>query len=380
MNVEQKHFPGWLFHTHTVETGWCWESRAQRRPTRAKSGLRRNDNALYCTCRRASINAIKSRHTPKIRTRRVGVGPSEPLSTACLVGTPHLVNPPFCLQEAREQGTVSIDCLHPVRLRFFSLCPIGRSFVSIIHVPFLIALSGLRSAVKGKFLGSGFGLQGTLAFQRCDSRNFLERLASFIPPQVARVSLRFLDLPTMEFSSPPSGRRRLHLDDEEDELSIVTESPYFTQPTQVLEKPGPRSQQQPATSSPRSIVEVPASSPFKPQALAQRAGRLANFMAPAGTTFRAPARKPISVPKSAPKREFIMISDDELDAPIYAGGDSSDDDAQASRGDIRPSSFRRREPDASNGATGGTSRTGSVGSAVSQCLTFVFRRWMSLTG
>lgn len=46
-----------------------------------------------------------------------------------------------------------------------------------------------------------------------------------------------------------------------------------------------------------------------------------------------------------------MISDDELDAPIYAGGDSSDDDEQPSRGDIRPSSFQPKEPKMSVGKT-----------------------------
>lgn len=66
-------------------------------------------------------------------------------------------------------------------------------------------------------------------------------------------------------------------------------------------------------------------------------------MAPAGTAFKAPALKALSVTKTATKRDFIMISDDELDAPIYAGGDSSDDD-EPSRGDIRPSSFRPKEP------------------------------------
>jgi SWI/SNF-related matrix-associated actin-dependent regulator 1 of chromatin subfamily A len=55
-----------------------------------------------------------------------------------------------------------------------------------------------------------------------------------------------------------------------------------------------------------------------------------------------------------------MISDDELDAPIYAGGDSSDDDKQPSRGDIRPSSFLRKEPITSNGTGGEKSRVGST--------------------
>lgn len=162
----------------------------------------------------------------------------------------------------------------------------------------------------------------------------------------------------MEFSSsPPAGRRRLNLDDDDDELSIVEQSPYFTQPTQIVTQPASRLPQ-PATSSPKSIIEVPASSPFKP--LAQRPGRLASLMAPAGTTFRAPARQPLPIQKTTAKREFIMISDDELDAPIYAGGDSSDDDNQPSRGDIRPSSFRRKEPSASNDVAEGRVRAGSI--------------------
>lgn len=166
----------------------------------------------------------------------------------------------------------------------------------------------------------------------------------------------------MEFSSsPPAGRRRLNLDDDdEDEISVVAQSPYFTQPTQVVERPTSRPPPV-ATSSPRSIVEVPASSPFRPQALQQRGGRLANLMAPAGTTFRAPARQVLPIQKTAPKREFIMISDDELDAPIYAGGDSSDDDLQPSRGDIRPSSFRPKEPTTTtNSATAAQQRGGKT--------------------
>jgi SWI/SNF-related matrix-associated actin-dependent regulator 1 of chromatin subfamily A len=154
----------------------------------------------------------------------------------------------------------------------------------------------------------------------------------------------------MEFSSSPPASRRLHLDDDDDELNVVAQSPYFTQATQVVERPTSKKPPPVASSSPKSIVEVPASSPFRPQALQQR-GRLANLMAPAGTAFRAPARQTLPITKSAPKRDFIMISDDELNAPIYAGGDSSDDNEQPSRGDIRPSSFRPKEPKASMGKT-----------------------------
>jgi SWI/SNF-related matrix-associated actin-dependent regulator 1 of chromatin subfamily A len=80
-------------------------------------------------------------------------------------------------------------------------------------------------------------------------------------------------------------------------------------------------------------------------------------MAPAGTAFRAPARQTLAITKTAPKREFVMISDDELDAPIYAGGDSSDDD-EPSRGDIRPSSFQPKESKTSNSAAGSQPRAG----------------------
>ncbi|KAK0731776.1 SNF2 family N-terminal domain-containing protein [Lasiosphaeris hirsuta] len=150
----------------------------------------------------------------------------------------------------------------------------------------------------------------------------------------------------MDFSSPPSLRGikpKSALDtpdfsESDGELSIVSQSPYFTQPTQIVERPTLR--QIPIISSPQSIVEVPASSPFKPQSALRNGGRLANLMAPAGTNFKAPVQnKPTATVKAGVKRDFIMISDDELDTPTYAGGDSSDD-GKPTRGDIRPSSFR----------------------------------------
>jgi len=62
-------------------------------------------------------------------------------------------------------------------------------------------------------------------------------------------------------------------------------------------------------------------------------------------TSRLHAQKSLSIPKTSQKREFVMISDGELDAPIYAGDDSSDDDERlATRADIRPSSFERKQP------------------------------------
>ena len=119
--------------------------------------------------------------------------------------------------------------------------------------------------------------------------------------------------------------------EDDDDRSVISQSPYFTQPTQIVEQPTLKKPPV-AMSSPRSIVEVPASSPFKPQSTLSKGGRLANFMAPAGTAFKAPIRQPV-------KREYIMISDDELDNPTYSRDDSSDDGKPA-RGDIRPSSFR----------------------------------------
>ncbi|KAK4105801.1 hypothetical protein N658DRAFT_513168 [Parathielavia hyrcaniae] len=188
----------------------------------------------------------------------------------------------------------------------------------------------------------------------------------------------------MEFSSsPPASHRRLNipLEDDDDELSVVAQSPYFTQPTQVVERPNPR-RPPPATSSPKSIVEVPASSPFRPQAVQQRGGRLASLMAPAGTAFRAPVRQPVAITKSGSKREF-MISDDELDAPMYAGDDSSDDDEQPSRGDIRPSSFQPKEPKIASGqirASKASSQFASASSITTPENTYVLQKdWVSLS-
>ncbi|KAK3328879.1 SNF2 family N-terminal domain-containing protein [Apodospora peruviana] len=140
------------------------------------------------------------------------------------------------------------------------------------------------------------------------------------------------------------GLRLLELDDSDDELSTVSDSPYFTQPTQIVDRPTikPKSI---VASSPRSVVEVPASSPFKQQPPARQGGRLANLMAPAGTAYNPPVRKAAPAPtsKGGGKRDFaIMISDDEFESPLYAGGDSSEDE-KPNRGDIRPSSFARKE-------------------------------------
>ncbi|KAK3337208.1 P-loop containing nucleoside triphosphate hydrolase protein [Cercophora scortea] len=139
----------------------------------------------------------------------------------------------------------------------------------------------------------------------------------------------------------------MDFDDDEDDLSVISQSPFFTQPTQVVDRTTLKPKAT-ITSSPKSPVEVevPASSPMKQQSTLPRyGGRLASLMAPAGTVYIPPARKvsAASAPaaKAGAKREFVMISDDEMDSPVYAG-DSSDDNRPA-RGDIRPSSFRRKE-------------------------------------
>ena len=152
----------------------------------------------------------------------------------------------------------------------------------------------------------------------------------------------------MALSSPP-GRLPVDLDEsdfsdfiEDDEEAIMraVKSPYFTQPTQIVERPilKPKA---PRAASPDSIVEVPASSPFRPQSALANGGRLANSLAPAGTAFRPPARIPT---EGSLKRSIIMISDDELDTPTYKRGDSSDEEnGRSARGDIRPSSFQAKK-------------------------------------
>ncbi|KHN98493.1 SNF2-related protein [Metarhizium album ARSEF 1941] len=98
-----------------------------------------------------------------------------------------------------------------------------------------------------------------------------------------------------------------------------------TQPTQILSKPGLTLDTR-RSSSPASVVEVPASSPFQPK----QPSRLGSRLAPAGTFFRPPPRQPPSRPSQGPKRPaaepISLISEDE--------GDSS-----PPRGDIRPTTF-----------------------------------------
>ncbi|KAK0383245.1 hypothetical protein NLU13_9158 [Sarocladium strictum] len=96
----------------------------------------------------------------------------------------------------------------------------------------------------------------------------------------------------------------------------------ITQPTQILSRPGLNGDTQERSSSP-SVVEVPASSPFRSPAPPRKLG---SRLAPAGTIFRPP---PKQVPAKRPTPEHIsLISDDE------------DDDLTPPRGEIVPTTFK----------------------------------------
>ncbi|RYP14947.1 hypothetical protein DL765_006015 [Monosporascus sp. GIB2] len=176
-----------------------------------------------------------------------------------------------------------------------------------------------------------------------------------------------------------AGSRRLEREDEDvDELaddSIPCSSPFFTQPTQIVNKGTQptqivnRTTLQPssplAPGTPSSAIEVPASSPFQPKSQAKSfpavqsgrrpmaQGSIASFMAPAGTSFRPPGTNQTSANgRPAVKAKYFNISDDDLNKD-YKKQDSSGDEAPM-RGDIRPSSFLKK--DASSGARPGSAR------------------------
>ncbi|KAI1815325.1 SNF2 family N-terminal domain-containing protein [Poronia punctata] len=167
-------------------------------------------------------------------------------------------------------------------------------------------------------------------------------------------------------------------------LEIPSSSPYFTQPTQIVNKGAQQSRRagqatqptqllggrtqptqmadqttQPTQSSPfgpsspSTTIEVPASSPFQPRPrpkvspFIERkkgvAGRIASTMAPAGTLFRPPtaAGPSLNTKQTLAKgKNYLTISDDEL-TEDYKHHDSSDDEPPM-RGDIKPSSFMTR--------------------------------------
>ncbi|KAI1192302.1 SNF2 family N-terminal domain-containing protein [Nemania serpens] len=136
-----------------------------------------------------------------------------------------------------------------------------------------------------------------------------------------------------------------------------------TQPTQVLDRTTQptqitgRTTLQPPSSpltprSPATAIEVPASSPFQPKPkpkvspLIERkkgaAGRIGSLMAPAGTSFRPPVSRPIDRIRPATKfKTYLNISDDEL-SEDYKRHNSSGDESPM-RGDIKPSSFIKKD-------------------------------------
>ncbi|KAH7364399.1 family helicase/ATPase-like protein [Rhexocercosporidium sp. MPI-PUGE-AT-0058] len=132
-----------------------------------------------------------------------------------------------------------------------------------------------------------------------------------------------------------------------------TQNAYQTQPTQILDR---STVAQPASSppgTPQSIVQVPASSPFtgrdsegsksvyfggssqvqRPAPLPRP--NLAQGMAPAGTTYKAPAG---IVAKPPTLTTYITIDDDEDDGPKFQGA-SSDDDGSMQSANIKPTTF-----------------------------------------
>ncbi|ROT35462.1 SNF2 family domain-containing protein [Sodiomyces alkalinus F11] len=125
-----------------------------------------------------------------------------------------------------------------------------------------------------------------------------------------------------------------------DELTTDTVpcSPYVTQVTQIVPRTtlAPQSADVSSPVTPRSIVEVPASSPFRsrpddprsspPRSTAPFASRLA----PAGTSFRPPpAVQTASRGIKRPAAEPVLISSDD------------EDQAKATRGEIRPTAFKK---------------------------------------
>lgn len=191
--------------------------------------------------------------------------------------------------------------------------------------------------------------------------------------------------------TPGTKRARFEIDDEDlDELavSIPDSSPYFTQPTQIVNRTTQPTQilsrttqptqivsrttqptqiverrtvlqrsSPPIPDTPRTIVEVPASSPFQVHSRQRKlsntmdfqssrtgpaGGRIASMMAPAGTAFRAPVQIPRRKP--AVKAQFLskISSDDDL-ANDYKHEDSSDDEEdRPTRNEIKPSTFIRK--------------------------------------
>ncbi|KAH6675494.1 family helicase/ATPase-like protein [Halenospora varia] len=152
---------------------------------------------------------------------------------------------------------------------------------------------------------------------------------------------------------------------------------YETQPTQIIDRTAQVAPHSPAT--PKTVVQVPASSPFSgldsdtptqkssyfntsapPYRSLPPHSLLAASMAPAGTAFRPPhgiVNRPPPARPSPTKGVIDLVGSDEDDGPKFLGGSSDSDNGARSRGDIKPSYFAPRSAESS---FGGTSNNGNA--------------------
>ncbi|KAI0482653.1 SNF2 family N-terminal domain-containing protein [Xylariaceae sp. FL0804] len=165
-------------------------------------------------------------------------------------------------------------------------------------------------------------------------------------------------------------------DDELDELAndaVPSSSPYFTQPTQlvnrrtqptqlinrttqptqILDRPSLQRASSPLVpESPSTTIEVPASSPFQAKSQAKPSNtmslgqgitnkRVGSLMAPAGTAFKSPVARPPSPTQSKKTAGYLTVSDNQVDDD-YKHAFSSEDE-KPMRGEIRPSSFVKKD-------------------------------------
>ncbi|KXH65876.1 SNF2 super family protein [Colletotrichum salicis] len=145
---------------------------------------------------------------------------------------------------------------------------------------------------------------------------------------------------TLSSSPPPVGSsamgtspiRGIRRGNDADELAdeTIPESPYQTQATQIVSRTSLASQAKPqpdASSSPssRSVIEVPASSPF------QNKSSYFSRLVPPGSRFQPPPTSQApSIPRKRPSAEPVLIQ-----------GSSDDEDDGTSRGNISQTSFRK---------------------------------------
>ncbi|OLN81267.1 ATP-dependent helicase fft2 [Colletotrichum chlorophyti] len=106
-------------------------------------------------------------------------------------------------------------------------------------------------------------------------------------------------------------------------------SPFQTQATQIINRnsQAPQDKPQPdlaSSPSTRSVIEVPASSPYQPTKKSGTSSYFASRLAPPGTRFQPPTKT-----MKRPAEEPVVISSDD------------EDDSSRHRGDIRPTSFKK---------------------------------------